>query len=1094
MTHPLFRARRAYLFLLLGLIPPKSAEAVTITTQQYRFLMATEEATWGPVLLKADGVAPFSWTLSSGNLPPGVTISSSGRIEGSLTCGSCMTCVPCASAYDFTVQVRDATNATATRSFRIRTAKLANVRTPALDRSELPLVYTQGGFVLGGADPLVSPQGTFIACPFPYPLRGVTQLDYDHLPSSWEYTFDPFNCDINNDERTKTLLRVILSRFGGSEVDFVSLEQTVDILYVDLTSPLEPKPPRCPPAPAPCYRVGDFKKVRRFHQLAAEVAAEPGQREFIGFYKIGHAPGFTFQEDLDTQPDAYRPRSLKRACGPGQPVEASCCDPAHVGASQVCTEYPTNRLEPISNGEINGYRIDITNDQAVAALLSRLELALDHEGPEDSSTGPLNGFLHLSEPTLTRGFFDVPWRNVPLFSTSARDKFIAFAHAKYEWLFQPTPSDPTPFLAQNKLPVRLAEFPSLDLPAHVGILADGSIVWQVWKEWVYDTWASYLEKLARTIAFAQAGNRRFRGTLVFQYPAWYSFTNPNSTTSPFSYTRLEKGPGPTDSYLANVTSTLEASPAATSFFSWTGIPFDKEVSFGNSIELQVRSPWIQAFLHENTTPSVCSGAPSGPNRAGEIEVLTAACGELEWYRKGKRAQLLTHEQFKLFGMFQASAYFGGPVHLSTSAPDDWTWRWDNVIPAVRPEIVAVLPLSDYVAREAFHPYEEYFDATNPNAPPRFVDRYGAKLSGRLMPWAGLMDIPTAWNPPSLGFIDSFQNGVAFGWAFDPWSRRALIDVKVVSGPQPGCSNPGQGNGILDSVEANIEVEPSDTAIRDFIKQVANYIPPESAKPPDTVAFYYSVDLPSILTGHGCPAGSYVLNLVARDRQTQYPIVGSTLTLLTPPYGTDLNVTIGGSAAPTAPSNLVATTADATHVSLTWAASTPPAGRSLVRYEIERKASLAGAYSVVGTSVATSFSDDFGGDSTVAGYLYRVRALDSWNTYSPYSNFDLATKIVFSDVLTAGATVIKAQHTNQLRQAVNAIRATADLAPATWTDASLTGLFVRALHVQELRDRLAEARAAIGLSATSYTDPTLTTGAFGVPVKAVHIQELRNATQ
>jgi len=89
-------------------------------------------------------------------------------------------------------------------------------------------------------------------------------------------------------------------------------------------------------------------------------------------------------------------------------------------------------------------------------------------------------------------------------------------------------------------------------------------------------------------------------------------------------------------------------------------------------------------------------------------------------------------------------------------------------------------------------------------------------------------------------------------------------------------------------------------------------------------------------------------------------------------------------------------------------------------------------------------------------------------------------------LTAGASVVKAVHLTELRDAINQARTRAGLAAATWTDASLSGVYIKAVHITELRTRLDEARAALGLSAATYTDASLS----GVAVKAIHITELR----
>jgi hypothetical protein len=194
----------------------------------------------------------------------------------------------------------------------------------------------------------------------------------------------------------------------------------------------------------------------------------------------------------------------------------------------------------------------------------------------------------------------------------------------------------------------------------------------------------------------------------------------------------------------------------------------------------------------------------------------------------------------------------------------------------------------------------------------------------------------------------------------------------------------------------------------------------------------------------------------------------------------LSVTQGTSGA--APTNLLATATSASQVGLTW---TPPTG-SVARYEVERSQNVAGAWAVLNTQVTTqSYTDTTAAPNTA--YLYRVRAVFTSGAPSPYSASDLATTVLFTDdPLTVGVTSIQAVHFNELRVAVGAVRATAGLGAATWTDAALAGVRIKAVHVEELRARLDEARSALGLSVTGYTDAPLP----GVTVKKVHVEELR----
>jgi hypothetical protein len=92
-----------------------------------------------------------------------------------------------------------------------------------------------------------------------------------------------------------------------------------------------------------------------------------------------------------------------------------------------------------------------------------------------------------------------------------------------------------------------------------------------------------------------------------------------------------------------------------------------------------------------------------------------------------------------------------------------------------------------------------------------------------------------------------------------------------------------------------------------------------------------------------------------------------------------------------------------------------------------------------------------------------------------------------DPLRPGITVIKALHLIELRNAVNAWRTAAGLAPITaWTDPSPLGATIKAVHILELRNALDPALRAFGRT------PSFSSGvAPGQPVRAVHFQELRN---
>lgn len=186
-----------------------------------------------------------------------------------------------------------------------------------------------------------------------------------------------------------------------------------------------------------------------------------------------------------------------------------------------------------------------------------------------------------------------------------------------------------------------------------------------------------------------------------------------------------------------------------------------------------------------------------------------------------------------------------------------------------------------------------------------------------------------------------------------------------------------------------------------------------------------------------------------------------------------------------PTGLVATATTPSQVSVTWNAVA-----NANHYEVWRSVD-GGAFTLVGSPTPASYSDS----TVVAGktYLYRVRAVDGAGGMSAFSAVDPATTVLFTDdPLVAQTTILKTVHVTQLRDAVNAFRASAALAPLAADPTVATGAPVLATHVSTLRTALNQARTAVGLSALTFTDATLTPGT--TLIKAIHLQELRSGVK
>ena len=196
-----------------------------------------------------------------------------------------------------------------------------------------------------------------------------------------------------------------------------------------------------------------------------------------------------------------------------------------------------------------------------------------------------------------------------------------------------------------------------------------------------------------------------------------------------------------------------------------------------------------------------------------------------------------------------------------------------------------------------------------------------------------------------------------------------------------------------------------------------------------------------------------------------------------------------SATLSAPGALFATTDSSLpvpRVDINWQ---PTSGAT--HYEVERTTNVNTNYVPIASNVtSTTFTDN--SVTSVTAYLYRVRAVGAGGSVSPYSNIDVATAISFTDdTLQASSTTVKAEHFNQLRQAVNAVRATtANLGQVTWAEPITAGsTLITAAHVLELRTKLDDALSSLNLPACSYT-----TASAEVLIQKVHVEQLRQCVK
>lgn len=194
--------------------------------------------------------------------------------------------------------------------------------------------------------------------------------------------------------------------------------------------------------------------------------------------------------------------------------------------------------------------------------------------------------------------------------------------------------------------------------------------------------------------------------------------------------------------------------------------------------------------------------------------------------------------------------------------------------------------------------------------------------------------------------------------------------------------------------------------------------------------------------------------------------------------------IGGAEGLAAPTGLAATATTVAEVTLTWNASAGADG-----YEVHRRAAGEADFALLDTTAAPAYVD--AAVLADSAYLYRVRAT-AGAELSAFTSADPAVTIMFLDHPLAVGTLVKQIHVEQLRTAVDALRAVASLDAGLFTDPDLTGLRIKAVHLTQLRTALNEARTELGLPAIVFADPALNTGV--TKVKAQHVGDLRDGVR
>ncbi|HVQ38096.1 MAG TPA: PPC domain-containing protein, partial [Pyrinomonadaceae bacterium] len=195
-----------------------------------------------------------------------------------------------------------------------------------------------------------------------------------------------------------------------------------------------------------------------------------------------------------------------------------------------------------------------------------------------------------------------------------------------------------------------------------------------------------------------------------------------------------------------------------------------------------------------------------------------------------------------------------------------------------------------------------------------------------------------------------------------------------------------------------------------------------------------------------------------------------------------------------------------NIALNWSASNCPpitidsvaplAGRASGGQEVKLSGSFANLSVVMYGGISATWTYTNGtSEVTVTTPAHSVGAVNidlvptSGSTVSKVNGFAYLPTVFTDDTLVVGVTPARAQHIIELRQAVDALRAVAGLAPAPWTDTLLVPTFspIRTVHIQELRTYLDGAASSLGYSTQLYTDPGISSGFV---IGRIHIEELR----
>ena len=425
-----------------------------------------------------------------------------------------------------------------------------------------------------------------------------------------------------------------------------------------------------------------------FHDIrdtvqAFKTVSEELEQPFLGFWSFPRFPGFFRSEDISAQPESWRAMSLK-------------------ADGSLWQRFPSRHEDIESLIKYTGEALDITNKEAVKQLLVNIRNTFQWDGPSDSTTGPLFGFVVLNEAMLTGNYESVwsaderrhdvhspdavirlnqqthfqlftdndpyysyygpPKRAIPLFSESAAYSFQAYAK-ELGYDFEQLPADRNEFLDDDN---------AVTLPSWIAFIPlDNSEYWSVWRSWVFYTWTGFIEAIHREIGLAQSGNPDYYGAIYFQLPGWYSMHRMGNTPITYQYY---------DSDMGLVTET--AIPKEMNEFNRLNA-----VTSGIDMVTLMESPWFAGAVHETTCSIPLNRLPGSSIEDHDRYVMQHERFRHYYMMQGALLRKACHESGKLFGAFARSQNFADQAPLS---PEAFEQNFQQTIAVLKPDIIATL--------------------------------------------------------------------------------------------------------------------------------------------------------------------------------------------------------------------------------------------------------------------------------------------------------------------------------------------------------------------------------------------------------------------